>query len=157
MSNIQKSIITFPVSAMDVDQIGFKVGSLNRYSNPSMAADVEAGSISVTDQGIDYWNTTVWLLKVLEDNQIAYDQTVEDADEMKRTTLSVRFFNGSRSTTRITSEDLAIAEHIQQTLNLIGSDPGFEDIEALQMHLQVELFSKTCPPLVQYIEPASIE
>lgn len=157
MNDIKTSMITFPAAALSIEAIANKLKKFGAKTSSqvtrSVKDDIEVVSVS-EDWSSDKWNITVGLLIALEDSKIAYDQVLFDTCLMEVITLSVRFFNGSRSSTRITGKDEAIARHIQNTLEMTEH---CEDMDELRMNLQARLFAKTIPPLIQGIDLLPVE
>lgn len=160
MSNIKTSVIIFPANANISRQITCALEKTDARALPHVAQsirdDIEVISISENGSG-DSQNVTAEVLKVLEDNKTAYDQTLFDESRMDEVTISVRFFNGSRSSTKVTGKDKAIASHIRDTLKTLEMAEYCEDMNEMKMNLQVQLFAKTTPPLVQGIDLPPVE
>lgn len=149
MNDIKTSVITFPAAALSIEAIASKLKKLDAKTSPqamrSIKEDIEVVSIKEDWSADDRWNITVGMLKTLEDNNIAYDQALLDTSRMDEITISVRFFNKTRSSTRITGKDVAVANHIRDTLEMAEY---CEDLDELKMNLQTQLFAKTIPPLI---------
>lgn len=148
MSNPKSSVISFPSDALLNKSIEKKA-----HRHDVLLKINPRGVASCTDYGSERWNGTVGLLRLLEDNQIAYDQTIADIDT-ELTVTSVRFFNGDRSSKCTTSKDAAISGFIYGLLDKIDD---FEDVEELKMYLQTQAFFMSKPLLIQGTDIPPIE